>query len=55
VAAEVGLAGQGGSAEAARVCAQQALEPRAGRTRDPYCGGDDDDTLTINGDAPERL
>src|ERR1700685_202196 len=41
--------------EAARVCAQQALEPRAGLAHDPYCGGADDDTLTINGDPPERL
>src|SRR6202008_261615 len=38
--------------EAARVSAQQALEPRAGLTHAPHCGRADDDTLTIDGNAP---
>ena len=41
--------------EAARVRAQQALEPRAGLAHDPQSGGADDHTLTIYGDPPERL
>src|SRR5690348_7160028 len=41
--------------EAARVSAQQALEPRAGLTHHPQCVRADDDTLTIYGDPPERL
>jgi len=41
--------------EAARVSAQQALEPRAGLTHGPHCGRSDDDTLTSHGDPPERL
>ena len=41
--------------EAARVSAQQALEPRPGLTHDPHRVRADDDTLTIYGDPPERL
>ena len=41
--------------EAARVRAQQALEPRAGLAHDPQSGRADDHTLTIYGDPPERL
>src|SRR6201999_1190897 len=41
--------------EAARVSAQQALEPRASLTHDPHCVRADDDTLTSYGDPPERL
>jgi hypothetical protein len=41
--------------EAARVSAEQALEPRAGLTHDPQRGRADGDALTIHGDSAERL
>ena len=41
--------------EAARVSAQQALEPRPGRAHHPHRVRADDDTLTSHRDPPERL
>ena len=41
--------------EAARVSAQQALEPRPGRTHHLHSVRADDDTLTSHRDSPERL